>query len=373
MTISTEQLAARIHDTPTTCVLAVSGGGSRAISELLCVPGASRTVLEAIVPYSDAALAHWLGGRPDQFCAARTARAMAVVAFHRARRLAGADAGVVGVAATAGLATDRPRRGSHRAHVAWQSAAATAAWSLELQKGRRSRAEEEELVGRLLLNAVAEGCGLSERLELALVEGEQIEPLRVEAPPDWQDLFLGRTEAIGRGPCEQPVRALLPGAFNPLHIGHCRMIGFAAEMLQAPVAVEISIINVDKPPLDFYEISRRVAQFPPEQAVWLSRAETFEQKSRLFPGATFLVGADTLRRIASPVYYGGEAACRAALEGIVERGCRFLVFGRDLGTGFMRLPDLDLPDVLRGVCREVPAEVFREDVSSTALRREGKW
>ena len=36
------------------------------------------------------------------------------------------------------------------------------------------------------------------------------------------------------------------------------------------------------------------------------------------------------------------------------------------------LLDLDLPDVLRSICREVPAKEFREDVSSTALRRSGQ-
>jgi len=44
-----------------------------------------------------------------------------------------------------------------------------------------------------------------------------------------------------------------------------------------------------------------------------------------------------------------------------------------MGTGFVRLSDLDLPDALRIVCREVPADAFREDVSSTELRKSGAW
>ena len=58
---------------------------------------------------------------------------------------------------------------------------------------------------------------------------------------------------------------------------------------------------------------------------------------------------------------------------IGSRGCRFLVFGRNLGTGFMSVRDLDLPDALLDLCREISAERFREDISSTALRRAGKW
>jgi hypothetical protein len=168
--------------------------------------------------------------------------------------------------------------------------------------------------------------------------------------------------------------AIFSGAFNPLHQGHQRMMQSASEILKRPVAIEISILNVDKPPLDYFEIDRRLCQFPPEQPVILSRAATFDEKSRLFPGATFVVGSDTLRRIAMPGYYAGDrAACFSALQRIANRGCKFLVFGRDMGTGFVRLADLDLPDILRNISREVPPEVFREDISSTGLRKAGAW
>ncbi len=149
------------------------------------------------------------------------------------------------------------------------------------------------------------------------------------------------------------------------------MVEIAEEMLGLPAAMEISLLNVDKPALDYLEIDRRLAQFPPEQAVWLTRAATFEDKSRLFPGATFVVGVDTLRRIANPRYYGDDHdRMLQSLQRIIARDCRFLVFGRASGSSFIRLSDLDLPDVLRRACREIPAEKFREDVSSTALRRE---
>ena len=68
-------------------VIAVTGGGSEAPAQLLTVPGASRTVMEALVPYHPSALAEFLGGRPDQACSAKTARAMAMAAFQRAMKL----------------------------------------------------------------------------------------------------------------------------------------------------------------------------------------------------------------------------------------------------------------------------------------------
>jgi hypothetical protein len=150
------------------------------------------------------------------------------------------------------------------------------------------------------------------------------------------------------------------------------MVEIAQQKLGAPVEFEISIINVDKPPLDFIEIQRRVAQFAPEQAVWLTRAPTFEEKSARFPGVTFIVGVDTLRRIADPRYHGGDpAAWLAAMERIAARGCRFLVFGREQEGRFVGLADLGLLPPLSDLCRDVPAEEFRDDISSTSLRKQG--
>jgi nicotinamide mononucleotide (NMN) deamidase PncC len=370
MSLSTMQLVERIHDSPTRIVLAATGGGSRAVAELLEVPGGSRTLLEAVVPYSASAIIHWLGCEPDEFCSAPTARAMAITAFLRARQFEDGETLPAGVACTASLATDRPKRGPHRAHVAVQTADRTATWRLQLHKDRRSRAEEERLVGRLLLNAVADACGAAGRLELELLEGEQVETACTRAKPEWQDLLLGNVESACVHPTGRPPKLILPGAFNPLHEGHRRMIQVGSELTHEPVALEISIVNVDKPPLDFAEIERRLEPIPPGQTVYLTRAATFEEKSRLFPGATFLVGADTIRRIADARYYGGNAtARRSALERMADRGCGFLVFGRDMGVGFMRLGDLDLPDPLASICREVSPEVFRVDISSTTIRK----
>lgn len=372
-----EQFVARIHAQPPRIVLVTSGGGSGAISRLLEVPGASRTLLEAVVPYAEGALVRWLGGRPDQFCAEPTARAMAMAAFRRAVGHDTEGNAVAGVACSASLVSDRPKKGPHRAHVAIQTVAVTATHSIELVKGRRTRAEEERLVTALILNAVAEVSGLDDRLDLELIEDERVHSHQAIAPQPWQDLLMGRTRAVAQGEVVsrvgQPARAIYPGAFNPMHQGHRRIAELARESYGLAVEYEISIENVDKPPLDYYELARRTDQFGPGETVWLTRAATFVQKAELFLGATLLVGADTLRRIADPRYYVSPAACLGALEEIASRGCRFLVFGRDLGMGFVRLADLELPDVLRDICREVPLSEFREDVSSTALRKAGEW
>ena len=87
-------------------------------------------------------------------------------------------------------------------------------------------------------------------------------------------------------------------------------------------------------------------------------APTFVEKAAIFPGATFIVGADTLARIAEPRYYGNDReACAKALEAIAAAGCRFLVFGRRTQKRFESLADLALPPVLRVVRRSAAGRV----------------
>ncbi len=384
--VDAASLVALIHDAPIRLALAITGGGSRAIAELLEVPGGSRTLLEAVVPYSSAALEDLLGGTPEQFCSSRTARAMAMATFSRGRNHVAAmkdDDGktsVVGVGCTASLVSDRPKRGAHRVHVAWQSGSTTAGYSIELVKGRRKRVEEETVAARLILNAIADAAGMTNRLSLDIRGDEPLAHERIDAPAAWQELLAGSIEAVRHevgvpqpstfacGTTPTGPRAVFPGAFNPLHEGHQRMIELAEKILAMPVEVEISIENVDKSPLDFIEMDGRLRQFA-GRTVWFTRTPTFVRKADLFPGATFVVGADTMRRVADPRYYDSDrAATAAAIDMIARRGTRFLVFGRDSRGRLETLAQLDLPERLRELCTEVPIEQFRLDISSTSLR-----
>ncbi len=381
--LTTAQLVRQIHDAPCKIALAIIGGGSRAIAELLEEPGGSRVLLEAVVPYSSSALRHWLGGPPEQFCSARTARAMAMAAWLRAGELAAtgeskSGSTLVGVACTASLASDRPKHGEHRLHVAWQTDAVTVSHSLDLVKGQRSRRAEEQLTAGVILNAMAEACGVNGRLVLPLTGTEQIVTVRHEAPAAWRDLLRGDVQkvchntgsiAIGTANTAPSRRTIFSGAFNPLHLGHRRIVELATAILGTPVEFEISILNVDKPPLDFVEMQSRLAQFSETQPVWFTRAATFERKAELFEQTTFIVGADTIQRIADPRYYGGDpAAALASVTRTIDRGARFLVFGRSDGQRTLALNDITLPDILRSVSQEVPLEQFRIDISSTELR-----
>src|SRR6516162_7837692 len=108
-----QQLISTLHGSGRKAALAITGGGSGAVGELLRVPGGSRLLIEAQVPYDAMALATFLGFAPGQACSSDTAVAMARSAWTRAGRLAPAGTTLVGLGATAALVSDRPRKGEH--------------------------------------------------------------------------------------------------------------------------------------------------------------------------------------------------------------------------------------------------------------------
>ena len=167
-----------------------------------------------------------------------------------------------------------------------------------------------------------------------------------------------------------PARAVLPGSFNPLHDGHVRLAQAAEAMTGTPVAFELSVVNVDKPALASDEVRKRVAQFAGRAPVELTRAPTFLEKSRLFPGATFVVGVDTAERLVAPRYYeNDERRMIAAFEEMAGRGCRFLVAVRvDSAGRLCSLGDVELPRQLSPLFTPIPEDRFRLDTSSSELR-----
>lgn len=368
----------RIHDLPMALCGLITGGGVSLVRDLLTVPGGSRTVLELSVPYATAAVDEAIGNRPDRYCAAQTARAMAAAAWIRARAVHdGADGDdermPVGLGVTASLASDRPKRGDHRAHLAVVSLGGTSAATITLAKGARSRVEEDERVSAAALTLLeaffsrdpqpaAERFGLSEgdmvtttaaafpQAAVAVLSG--IVPIALHPAAD--DL---------PSPADAGWRAVLSGSFNPRHEAHRKMQQAAAAHLGFAVGCELPLQNADKPPLDALSLAERLGDF--DEPVALSRLPRFDQKAAAMPGTVFVVGYDTAVRILDARFYGGPRERDAALGQIRSQGCRFLVADRIADHGLGSIADLTLAGAA-DLFERLPD--FRLDLSSTQLR-----
>ena len=363
----------KIHGTPHKAVVAVSGAGTQAVAWLLGVAGASRTILEVLVPYGRESMITFLGFEPEQSASAQTARDMARAAYRMAKSQLEDDSPPVGLSCAAAIATDRPKRGEHRAFVsAWDQHANTL-YSLNLHKGLRDRAGEEELVSRLLVHALMLLSGLESSVDLGLTPGDSLQIERTEHPSPLAQLISGEAAwVVVRGGTMtvegQAPAALLPGSFSPVHQGHRGLAKAAGLLLDTEVGFELSVTNVDKPALEEAEIQTRLAQFADDETAVLTRAETFFKKARLFPGRTFVVGWDTAIRLVAPRYYGGSGAMMMALAEMMAAGTKFLVAGREDQGIFKTLNDVPVPQGFEALFDDLAEDQFREDISSTQLR-----
>jgi len=166
---------------------------------------------------------------------------------------------------------------------------------------------------------------------------------------------------------EHPV--LLPGSFNPLHQGHIELLMAAKQVSLRDGLFELSVTNVDKPPLDITDLERRLLPLRGQFGAVLTCAPTFAEKAELLPGAWFAMGYDTAIRLLSPAYHDDVPAMLARFQLL---DTRFVVAGRLHRGEFQSLEHLDIPGGFEELFIPIPESLFREDISSTEIRMKKK-
>ena len=124
---------------------------------------------------------------------------MARRARERARALDPEAIATVGLGATASLASDRPKKGDHRCHIAVATGDGIEVTSIVLDKGRRDRAAEEDVVARAIVIVLARACG-------------------VETPATGACSGSGDRLVEGHRPAPDPLAPLLAGSIDRLTV-----------------------------------------------------------------------------------------------------------------------------------------------------------
>lgn len=376
---TSQQAIQNLYGSPWQIALCLTGGGSRLASDLLTIPGASTTVLDVAIPYANTSLSEHLGRTPDQFCSRQTALTMATVAWQKAVRFSSSpgkcSADCIGISCTASLASSKPKRGDHRIWIATESTSSSQVISLILKKGLRSRVEEEAIAAELLLYAICKAGNLPAS-EISTLHIDETVAIEIETVPSCiAQLRAGNHAAVWSLPSKrvtdmvpEPPRGLLPGSFNPVHVGHHKLRNVAEQQIGGSVYFEMSLVNADKPPLNNFEIEQRRHQFN-DVPLALTGVPLFIDKARLFPGTTFVIGFDTAARILDPRFYNNsEVEMKTSLKAIGSLGCCFLVAGRLTNSGFQSLNNLPIPSEFHDLFEPVPERQFREDISSSSIR-----
>jgi len=366
-----------IHASPRRVVIEFAGAGAQALAWLHARAGSSRTVLEASDRYAPASLAQALGTTPHRHVHPEVARSLACSALARACVLAGAREGLAGLGWTAAVATDRQRRGDHRCHLVLCEASGVSSFELHLEKGARTREEEERLVALLAVRALADGVPGGSGPDLPLRAGDRLEHRR-EASSLLARVAGGDFAWLRRSPdgAETPGRrlsgaVLLSGSFNPLHDAHRRLAEVAGGLLGRDPVFELGLINADKSPVGEVEADCRAVQFAGYAPLLLTAEPRFVDKTQWVRDSVFVLGADTLARLVDPCFYAGDRdGLPGALARIRESGCRFLVAARlDSSSGrVLTLADCAVPRGFGRLFEAIPESDFRMDLSSTELR-----
>ena len=184
---------------------------------------------------------------------------------------------------------------------------------------------------------------------------------------DWHDLESRRIDYVSGS--EPLTKLIFPGTFLPFHKGHLTIQKIAEEKIETPVTFEISICNVEKALLSYYEIEKTLDQFRPGQNWVLTNAPTFVEKAAIFKESTFVLGMDTLIRIFDPKFYENKKVMRLKLNVFIENDIRFVAFGRQVGSQFMTLNDYLIPEEFKDRFIGITETEFREDVSSSAIKK----
>lgn len=319
------ELADKINASGKKICMAVTGGGADWAGNFLQYTGGSKTLVEFAIPYAMEALNEYIGGKPrESYTSDSTARQMAVAAFTKCKRLTPVE-NAVGIGMCCSIKRDdTDRKGRFNGgYIAAQTLNSLKCFKFEF--GEDSPRENQIYMISIILDyVVALSVGIIDietmKLFCTFVASAPTRSgvkISMESyPEDLKDpreliiaSFIESSYIQDVSNCfvydggiyndvAMSFTTVYSGSFNPIHEGHLEIAKVTEEIVGYKPVLELSIKNFDKPDTDIKEILKRVRNIESHGlTVVITDRATYAEKSEIFFGSTFAVGADTLNRI----------------------------------------------------------------------------
>lgn len=354
--------------------VSTTGSGPSLLKSIWDSPGSSAYFVGCFVPYSRIQLHGFLGHPPDDsYISEAVAYDMAMASYIRAsehKAVEGAEGEPVGLGVTSAVASSRLPRGEQRAHIALitKNTVNHAEVQFEKDVGVEARQKQDAQIAETalkLLRSVLEGwtpsCGKCQEKALE----------RFYRYP------VFHTNGTRVASADTRVRGLyLPATLNPIHEGH-RLMARLAEDYLAPEAGRVkasylvSAISPHKGRLEVQDMLYKAGMLRAER--WRTEYESrmvefthdeplFIDKARKRPESTFVIGADTMKRLLDPSW---GPPIEEMLNEMKNLKIQFLVMGRLIDDKWTTCRDIEVPWSDQILFRPLPGRI---DVSSTELR-----
>ncbi len=295
--------------------VAATGAGAGIQAKLWSVPGASSFLSGCSFPYAQDETTELLGFTPEHSCCEETAIDLASAAYMKAYRFGGKAP--VGLGVTAAVQTDRVRKGKDRIHICVMTDMAVRLETVNIPDGT-----SREKAGMT--------CDTTSVWMLLATLGIDIYTAGKDATELALSRFLDHPVFYRTG--ERLAKfsdrhiALMPGAFNPPHVGHFGIAAETEQEHQRRVFFHVGMNTPHKDALTVQDMLRRAKLLRGYDAVFTQGDMLYIEKARRFPEIPLVMGSDALLRMLDP-NWGPEV--KAMLFEFSQLGTTFYVATRD--------------------------------------------